>query len=79
MLFTMTFMLVFSIAAPYRRDEDDYFAVTCNFSLTAVFLLCTMLKVTPRTLTSTPRIQPLTPRGQPPMHILSANHNSTVL
>ena len=79
MLFTMIFMLVFSISAPYRRDEDNYFSVTCNFSLTAVFLLCTMLKVTPRTLTSTPRTQPLTPRGQPPMHISSANHNSTAL
>ena len=49
MVFTMIFMLVSSIVGPYRRDEDDYFAVTCNFSLTAVFLLCTMLKVTPRT------------------------------
>ena len=45
MVFTMIFMLVSSIVGPYRRDEDDYFAVMCNFSLTAVFLFCTMLKV----------------------------------
>ena len=45
MIFTMIFMLMASIAQPYRKQENDYFAVTCNFSLTAVFLLCTMLKV----------------------------------
>jgi hypothetical protein len=26
-------------------QENDYFAVTCNFALTAVFLFCIMLKV----------------------------------
>ena len=50
MIFTMVFMLISSIASPYRKQENDYFAVTCNFSLTAVFLLCTMLKVTPQAL-----------------------------
>ena len=45
MSFTMFFMLIASIAAPFRKQENDYFAVTCNFSLTAVFLFCTMLKV----------------------------------
>ena len=45
MIFTMVFMLISSIASPYRKQENDYFAVTCNFSLTAVFLFCTMLKV----------------------------------
>merc|ERR1740130_2270637 len=43
--FKKLFLLVASIAAPYRKQENDYFAVTCNFSLTAVFLFCTMLKV----------------------------------
>jgi hypothetical protein len=28
MVFTMIFMLFSSIAGPYRRDEDDYFAGT---------------------------------------------------
>ena len=45
MIFTMVFMLISSIASPYRKEENDYFAVTCNFALTAVFLFCTMLKV----------------------------------
>ena len=45
MIFTMVFMLTASIASPYRKKENDYFAVTCNFSLTAIFLFCTMLKV----------------------------------
>merc|ERR1740130_1965614 len=45
MVFTMIFMLVASIAAPFRKQENDYFAVTCNFLLTAVFLFCIMLKV----------------------------------
>ena len=35
MIFTMFFMLASSIASPYRRKENDYFAVTCNFSPTA--------------------------------------------
>ena len=49
-IFTMAFMLTFSIATPYRKQENDHFAVACNFSLTAVFLLCTMLKVAPQAL-----------------------------
>ena len=45
MIFTMVFMLTASIASPYRKKENDYFAVTCNFSLSGVFLFCIMLKV----------------------------------
>ena len=52
MIFTMVFMLISSIASPYRKQENDYFAVTCNFSLTAVFLFCTMLKVERRSSSS---------------------------
>ena len=43
--FVLIFMLISSIAAPYRANENDYFAVACNFSLTAVFFFCSMLKV----------------------------------
>ena len=44
-IFCLVFMLGSAIAKPYRREENDYFAVACNFSLTAVFVFCTMLKV----------------------------------
>jgi len=44
-IFCLIFMLGAAIAKPYRREENDYFAVACNFALTAVFVFCTMLKV----------------------------------
>ena len=45
MAVSLTFMLISSIAAPFRRKEDTYFAVACHFSLTATFFFCAMLKV----------------------------------
>ena len=45
MVFSTIFMLVSALASPFRRGENDHIAVTCNFSLTATFLFCTMLKV----------------------------------
>jgi hypothetical protein len=63
MIFTMIFTLISSTASPYRRQENDYYAVACNFSLTAVFLFCAMLKVKSSLLT--PLTQPLTPLTRP--------------
>ena len=71
MIFTMVFMLISSIASPYRKEENDYFAVTCNFSLTAVFLLCTMLKVTPQALAPNPT-HPAPDPTRPTSHAPSA-------
>ena len=45
MAVSLTFMLISSVAAPFRRKEDTYFAVACHFSLTATFFFCAMLKV----------------------------------
>ena len=45
MAVSLTFMLISSVAAPFRRREDTYFAVACHFSLTATFFFCAMLKV----------------------------------
>ena len=45
MAVSLTFMLISSVAAPFRRKEDTYFAVVCHFSLTATFFFCAMLKV----------------------------------
>ena len=45
MAVSLTFMLISSVAAPFRRKEDTYLAVACHFSLTATFFFCAMLKV----------------------------------
>ena len=43
--FVLTFMLISAIAQPYRDQANDYFAVACNFMLTAVFFFSVVLKV----------------------------------
>ena len=43
--FSLVFMLLSSIVDPYRQDSDDFFALVCNFVLTASLFLCFVLKV----------------------------------
>ena len=43
--FTLIFMLLTSVAMPYRARENDYFAMACNFALASVFFFCCCLRV----------------------------------
>ena len=36
-IFSLIFMLLCAIAAPFKDDSDDYFAKACGFALSAVF------------------------------------------
>ena len=42
--FSLVFMLLSGIVDPYRQDSDDFFALVCNFVLTASLFLCFVLK-----------------------------------
>ena len=44
-LFCLVFLLLVSVAMPFRSDDDDYFAKACGFSLTALFFFSVILKV----------------------------------
>ena len=44
-LVALVYMLLVGVAMPFKRNEDDYFAKACAFSLAAVFFFCVVLKV----------------------------------
>ena len=44
-LFSIIFMLLVSVAQPFKDDADDIFAKACGFSLTSVFFFAVILKV----------------------------------
>ena len=44
-LFSLVFLLLVSVAMPFKDDGDDYFAKACSFALTSVFFFCVILKV----------------------------------
>ena len=44
-LVTLSYMLLFAVAAPFKNEGDDYFAQACSFALTAVFFFLLVLKV----------------------------------
>ena len=56
-LFSLIFLLILSIAMPFKRDDDDYFAKLCNFALSIFFFfsVCIKASATPKyTLPSQP-------------------------
>ena len=42
--FSLIYMLVVSITQPYLRQDNDYFALACNFAITAVFFFSLIIK-----------------------------------
>lgn len=44
-IFSLIFMLLTAIAAPFKDDSDDYFAKACGFALSAVFFFSVILKI----------------------------------
>ena len=43
-VFSLVYMMLGSVARPYREPGDDLFAKSCNFTLTALFFFCVVLK-----------------------------------
>ena len=44
-VFSTIFMLLVSVAMPFRSDDDDYFAKACGFGLSTLFFFCIISKV----------------------------------
>ena len=44
-IFSLIFMLLCAIAAPFKDDSDDYFSKACGFALSAVFFFSVILKI----------------------------------
>ena len=44
-MFCLLHMMFMAICQPYRALGNDYFALSCNFSLTVIFFFCIFLKV----------------------------------
>ena len=44
-LFSLSHLLLVSVAQPFKDDADDLFAKACGFGLSAVFFFCVILKV----------------------------------
>jgi len=44
-LFSLVFLLLISIAMPYKNDDDDYYAKTCGFGLVTVFFFSLVLQL----------------------------------
>ena len=44
-LFSLSYLLLVSVAQPFKDDADDHFAKACGFGLSAVFFFCVILKM----------------------------------
>ena len=44
-LFSLVFLLLVSVAQPFKDDSDDLFAKACGFALTALFFFSLVLKL----------------------------------
>ena len=44
-IFSLVFMLLTAVAAPFGDVSDDYFAKACGFALSAVLFFSVILKV----------------------------------
>ena len=49
-LFSLVYLLLVSVAMPYKDEVDDYFAKACSFGLSAFFCFALVLKVRRATL-----------------------------
>ena len=47
-LFSLIFLLILSIAMPFKRDDDDYFAKLCSFALSIFFFFSVCVKASAR-------------------------------
>ena len=44
-LVALVYMLILSVASPFKEDGDDYFGQACSFSLTAVYFFMFVIKI----------------------------------